>query len=494
MTEALEVIALISGGKDSFFSLLHCIQNGHKVVALGNLYPAAEKSGPDSERGSNHAPQNEDDEHDLNSFMYQTVGHMVVPLYQQALGIPLYRQPIVGTAIQTGTSYGHSGVGLMELSPSNLGVARESQPSKSGAEDETESLVPLLRRIMADHPSANALSTGAILSTYQRTRIESVAIRLGLIPLAYLWKYPILPPGTQSSLLEDMQAVGLEARIVKVASGGLDESFLWGNVANQQVMRRIERSTKRFGTYGDGAVLGEGGEFETLVVDGPASLFKARIEIQERSKRVVREGGGSSWLHISDAKVVAKDLVEDVKTGCRIPDLLEPRFNDIFNALIMEPEGTTIPTLDSLRAPLPERNNMQEPVLLPRSPRQDNVLHWTVTASGNPTKRSITDEVGRLIEELRQRLQEASSDPTNIISTIIILRSMQDFASVNKVLPTRFPLTVPTLSNTTLGLRRPLHRTKSSSKSDNSMRLSHAQRRKYNHSPETPQTLSFLTR
>jgi diphthine-ammonia ligase len=312
--------------------------------------------------------------------------------------------------------------------------------------------------------------------------------------LAYLWKYPILPPGTQSSLLEDMQAVGLDARIVKVASGGLDESFLWENVTNQQVMRRIERSTKRFGTYGDGAVLGEGGEFETLVVDGPASLFKGRIEVQERSKRVVREGGGSSWLQISDAKVVAKDLVEDVKTGCRIPDLLEPRFNDIFNALITEPEDITIPTLDSLRAPLPERNNMQEPVLLPRSPRQDNVLHWTVTASGNPTKHSITDEVGKLIEELRQRLQEASSDPTNIISTIIILRSMQDFASVNKVLPTRFPLTVPTLSNTTLGLRRPLHRTKSSSKSDNSMRLSHAQRRKYNPSPETPKTLSFLTR
>lgn len=494
MTEALEVIALISGGKDSFFSLLHCIQNGHKVVALGNLYPAAENPRPDTERGSNHAPQNEDDEHDLNSFMYQTVGHMVVPLYQQALGIPLYRQPIVGTAIQTGTSYGHSGVRLMELSPSNLGSAGESQPSKSGAEDETESLVPLLRRIMADHPSANALSTGAILSTYQRTRIESVAIRLGLIPLAYLWKYPILPPGTQSSLLEDMQAVGLDARIVKVASGGLDESFLWGDVANQQVMRRIERSTKRFGTYGDGAVLGEGGEFETLVVDGPASLFKGRIEVQERSKRVVREGGGSSWLHISDAKVVAKDLVEDVKTGCRIPDLLEPRFNNIFNALITEPEDITIPTLDSLRAPLPERNNMQEPVLSPRSSRQDNLLRWTVTASGNPTKRSITDEVGRLIEELRQRLQEASSDPTNIISTIIILRSMQDFASVNKVLPTRSPLAVPTLSNTTLGLRRPLHRTKSSSKSHNSMRLSHAQRRKYNHSPETPQTLPFLTR
>jgi diphthine-ammonia ligase len=440
MPESLQVIALISGGKDSFFSLLHCIQNGHKVVALGNLYPAAEKPRPDSERGSNHAPENEDDEHDLNSFMYQTVGHTVVPLYQQALGIPLYRQPIVGTAIQTGTSYGHSDVGSEEVSTSDLRSTGEHQPSKGEEEDETESLVPLLRRIMADHPGANALSTGAILSTYQRTRIESVALWLGLIPLAYLWKYPILPPGTQSSLLEDMQAVGLDARIVKVASGGLDESFLWENVANQQVIQRIERSMKRFGSYGDGAVLGEGGEFETLVVDGPSNLFKGRIEVQVKDKRIVREGGGSSWLQILEAKVIMRDSVEDVKTGCRIPDLLEPRFNNIFNALITELKNTAIPTLDEHKAVLPQGSNSQDSMLSNRSVGQDTMLHWKVTAGRNPTSRSITNEAGALIEEIKRRLQKSSLEPTNIISTVIILRSMQDFASVNKVLSTHIPL------------------------------------------------------
>lgn len=37
--ESLNVIALISGGKDSFYSMLLCLQNGHRIVALGNLYP-----------------------------------------------------------------------------------------------------------------------------------------------------------------------------------------------------------------------------------------------------------------------------------------------------------------------------------------------------------------------------------------------------------------------------------------------------------------------
>jgi uncharacterized protein (TIGR00290 family) len=272
--------------------------------------------------------KDDEEEHDLNSFMYQTVGHNVIPLYERALGIPLYRQPIVGSAIHTGTSYSH-------LHASSTGDSQpgfsDLVPPESKMEDETESLVPLLKRIMAAHPAANALCTGAILSTYQRTRIESVALRLGLTPLSYLWKYPILPPGSQTSLLQDMQDVGLDARIIKVASGGLDESFLWSNVTSALVIQRLEKAMKRFGTYGDGAVLGEGGEFETLVIDGPSSLFKGRIEIHEKDRQVMREGGGSAWLRILEATVVMKDPAESAGVGCRMPKLLEERFKSIIN-------------------------------------------------------------------------------------------------------------------------------------------------------------------
>ncbi|KAH7364186.1 ATP binding L-PSP endoribonuclease family protein-like protein [Rhexocercosporidium sp. MPI-PUGE-AT-0058] len=439
MADSLRVIALISGGKDSFFSLLHCIQNGHQVVALGNLYPAppAADAGaapaPRHPDASNHETESED-EQDLNSFMYQTVGHTVIPLYEQALGIPLYRQPIVGSAVQTGTSYGYADVGSTGRSGSSgdLGSAMEGLEVSGEEADETESLVPLLMRIMAEHPTANALSTGAILSTYQRTRVESVAIRLGLTPLSYLWQYPILPPGTQISLLEDMQAVGLDARIVKVASGGLDESFLWQNVASQRVMRRIEKSMKRFGTDGDGAVLGEGGEFETLVVDGPASLFKGRIEVEEKDRRVVREGGGSAWLKILRASVVMKESEEAVDTQCRTPDLLESRFTHILASLDKDNKDNlslnfkgsfTIsgsPVLNSLK-PLAQRLN------------SNDILHWTVTANHSDANESISTQTSKAIEEIRHRLHQASLQPTDIISTVIILRSIQDFASVNRV-------------------------------------------------------------
>lgn len=273
----LKVVALISGGKDSFFSILHCQANGHEVVALANLHPPAQDGQPTE---------------DMDSYMYQTIGHSVIPLYEHALGLPLYRQAIAGAAISQDKSYG--------MRPPNLETA-------DNAADETESLVPLLRQVMAAHPEVNAVSTGAILSDYQRTRVESVALRLGLVPLSYLWQFPYLPPYSETSLLDDMTAVGQDARIIKVASGGLDDSFLWENVALGRTKFRLVRAMERFGVAGGGAALGEGGEYETLAIDGPLPLWKGRIEIADGQRNIVNGDAGTAALRIDNAAVVPKD-------------------------------------------------------------------------------------------------------------------------------------------------------------------------------------------
>lgn len=56
-----------------------------------------------------------------------------------------------------------------------------------------------------------AVGSGAILSNYQRTRVENVCGRLGLTSLAYLWRRP------QSPLLAEMVEAGLDAVLVKVS-------------------------------------------------------------------------------------------------------------------------------------------------------------------------------------------------------------------------------------------------------------------------------------
>ena len=67
------VIALISGGKDSCYSMLQCVAAGHQIVGLANLKP------------------NNETENELDSYMYQTIGHQAIDLYAEAMDLPLFR-------------------------------------------------------------------------------------------------------------------------------------------------------------------------------------------------------------------------------------------------------------------------------------------------------------------------------------------------------------------------------------------------------------------
>ena len=59
-----------------------------------------------------------------------------------------------------------------------------------------------------------AVSVGAVLSDYQRVRVENVCARLGLTSLGYLWCYD------QMDLLKEMISCHMEAVMVKVACMG----------------------------------------------------------------------------------------------------------------------------------------------------------------------------------------------------------------------------------------------------------------------------------
>lgn len=388
------MVALISGGKDSFFSILHCLANGHEVVALANLYPPLE-NGEQSE--------------DVDSFMYQTVGHSVIPLYEEALGLPLFRQEILGSAVDSNKSY-----------------ATPSHPDHGVAvpADETESLIPLLKRVKAAFPQVNAVSTGAILSDYQRTRVESVAIRLGLTPLSYLWQYPFLPPYSETSLLDDMMAVGQDARIIKVASGGLDENFLWENVANMRTKARLVKAMRRFGTLGDGAAVGEGGEFETLAVDGPWPLWKSSIAVEADDRLVSMGDAGVASLKLRNARLVPKETelsttMADVLGRLRRPQILDDKFASLKSAL----ESTSISLDDD------DENSAHHALGLADT--------WTCRiGSGLTTLANCTSQGATATKQMENVMLRITNEfkiaASTIIFTTILLRDMSDFVGVNQ--------------------------------------------------------------
>lgn len=165
----MRFIALVSGGKDSIYSIMRCMQLGHECCCLANLHP------PPSAQGD-----------ECDSFTFQTVGCGAVEMVAQSLKLPLVRAALNGGCVLSSCEY----------------EATEG--------DEVEDLLRLIQQCLHKFPDATALSCGAVLSDYQRLRVENVCRRLKLTSLAPLWRVP------QQQLVDGMLADGMDAVLVKV--------------------------------------------------------------------------------------------------------------------------------------------------------------------------------------------------------------------------------------------------------------------------------------
>ena len=117
----------------------------------------------------------------------------------------------------------------------------------------------------------DGLVTGAVASTYQKSRVDRICDELGLEHVAPLW-------GRSSpELLDEVLEAGMEIIITAVAARGLDEGWL-GRALDQAASEELKRLSLRYGFD----VCGEGGEMETLVLDAP--WFGSRLEIVRARK------------------------------------------------------------------------------------------------------------------------------------------------------------------------------------------------------------------
>ncbi len=113
---------------------------------------------------------------------------------------------------------------------------------------------------------------GGIRSEYQRKRFQKVADRLGIKMIAPLWNMD------EIKIMEEVSRK-FNAIIVKVSAMGLDESFL-GKRIDGELVERLLKVKERYVIN----IAGEGGEFETLVLDAP--LYRRSIEpVEWRIKR-----------------------------------------------------------------------------------------------------------------------------------------------------------------------------------------------------------------
>jgi ABC transporter with metal-binding/Fe-S-binding domain ATP-binding protein len=104
----------------------------------------------------------------------------------------------------------------------------------------------------------DALVVGALRSDYQKTRIERMCEKLGIISFCPMWHHD--PNEHMNSLIDH----GFDVRIVSVSSEGLDESWL-GEKITKESLDKLKKLSEKYRFNLDG----EGGEFETITLDAP---------------------------------------------------------------------------------------------------------------------------------------------------------------------------------------------------------------------------------
>jgi ABC transporter with metal-binding/Fe-S-binding domain ATP-binding protein len=178
---------------------------------------------------------------------------------------------------------------LTGLQAEAAGLPLVSVPSEGIEEEEVADLSRALSLAVEEH-GIGGVVTGAIRSVYQATRVQRVCHALGLWCMNPLWLRD------EEVHLSDVISSGFRFIISAVAAAPFGEEWL-GREVDRAALWELTAIARRHRVN----LAGEGGEYETLVLDAP--FFRKRIDIVRGS----REFHGDHGIYrIADARVVAR--------------------------------------------------------------------------------------------------------------------------------------------------------------------------------------------
>jgi len=240
--------ALFSGGKESSWALYQALESGRDVRTLVVVQP------PET------------------SYIYHAPAQSVIRLAAHSIGLPIL----------------DVGLPVTDMEPPDLTTVE-------GQESELEALEPALEGLDAEFDGGlRGLVAGTVTSDYQADRLQSMCDRLGCAFVAPLWQ------ADPRELGEAMIDGGLTIRIVEVAGPGFDESWL-GRQFDHDALTDLAALHREYGVH----LLGEGGEFQTIVTDGPHMSRPITLEFE-------REWYGT-WgqIRITDARLDAPTSADE---------------------------------------------------------------------------------------------------------------------------------------------------------------------------------------
>jgi diphthine-ammonia ligase len=137
-------------------------------------------------------------------------------------------------------------------------------------EAELEDLIRAIR-LAQNRYGIEGVVTGAILSVYQATRIQRICSDLDVWCFNPLWHTD--PDAYLLRLIRE----GFDVIVSGVFSAPFDESWL-GKRLDEPALQDLSRFSLRYGI----TLTGEGGEYETFVLDAP--FFNKKIRVEQASK------------------------------------------------------------------------------------------------------------------------------------------------------------------------------------------------------------------
>ena len=120
--------------------------------------------------------------------------------------------------------------------------------------------------------------TGALYSVYQKSRIEKLGGDLGLKVISPFWHVDEL------EYMRNIVSLGFKIVICGVAAWGFDESWL-GRIIDDDCIDELVKLNEKYKVN----IAFEGGEAETLAIDGP--IFKKSVEILKYKKKWYNDNG-----------------------------------------------------------------------------------------------------------------------------------------------------------------------------------------------------------
>jgi len=231
-------VGLFSGGKDSSWAVYRALEANLNVERLLTVHPSAD------------------------SYMYHVPETQLAELAAESMDIE-----------------------HISVEPGNLGATDVDDAGAQG-DRELEPLEAALRELQGEL-DIEGVTAGAIESEFQTHRIEDMCDRLDIELFAPLWQR------NPEALATEMLEAGFEITILQVAAYGLDESWL-GRTLDAEAVDELRELNEEYGVH----LLGEGGEFETFVTNGPH--MSKRIELEYKTEW----NDNSGRIRITNAELV----------------------------------------------------------------------------------------------------------------------------------------------------------------------------------------------